>query len=202
MIVDDVNRETARRLAEQFQFEIGSALSLNDVLSEGLRADVLYRVKSEISSKEKLQRRQIPGQVGKLNDFLGLRVLLTHWDQLDEALSFIRKWASERGLSELKFGDWSKDRHLRPYRSVHIDFDLPEVVATGANVMLGMEIQITTHISRLIADISHDLVYKHGKLPYRDEEQQRLLSLISSQSAALEDTIAQLFRLERGGRLR
>ncbi|WP_074067909.1 hypothetical protein [Rhizobium gallicum] len=197
MIVDLPNRESARVIAEEFRSEAMHALLANERLGEGVEPQVLLRLKTEQSAEEKLKRKRKKYEPLNLNDFVGLRILVCNSDQLDEACQVVRKVAHANGLTELKVDDASDGQRSLPYRSIHADFNLPEIQSTDPKVVLGIEVQITTYVGRLIAEISHTLVYKHGGLSYRDKEQERLISLMSRQSSLLENTIAELFRKER-----
>jgi len=197
MIVDEDNRKHAKSIATRFQRALQEALVSNRTLKEGILPSVIYRIKDERSSAGKLERRYEHGLNQNLNDFIGFRILLCHRDQINPAVAIVRKWAAVRNLTELHFDDPSTDLSKRPYRSTHIDFDLPGIYSVDCRTSLGVEVQITTHFSNAISEISHSVAYEHGKTSHKNASQVDLLNLLYSQTDAIERAVSYLFGVER-----
>jgi ppGpp synthetase/RelA/SpoT-type nucleotidyltranferase len=113
------------------------------------------RVKSAAAVAAK--RKRVPH--GRINDFVGLRVIVDHAGDLAKAHGAAVLAGTELGLRVEKVEDRFEKPGHGGYRAVHIDFEFN----APPHAEIGVEVQITTAAIAAVSRVSHEVLYsRHG----------------------------------------
>ncbi len=123
---------------------------------EKLYEHLTYRIKSDESTREKLERKGIPvteeNALKSVKDVIGIRVVCLFLKDVYENVSIIREFP---GITVVKEKDYIKDEKPNGYRSYHmiVRFDDPKKEFYA-------EIQLRTIAMDTWAALEHELKYK------------------------------------------
>lgn len=163
--------------------------------NEGPSGNVMWRIKSERSIADKLAARSRlhGGAQSRINDFVGIRLVLPHRGLMQLAVAFIRQWAADSGFSESEYFDGFSSNSDRNYRSIHVDFDLNSTLSTIVGLDLGLEVQITTYLQHFNSIISHQFSYHHGMAISADADIINKMNNLSKAIAFADEAACEIF---------
>ena len=141
----------------QWRHSLTKALTLAGVYVVSVEG----RVKTEEAIAAKRARRPS----GRINDLLGMRVIVAHRGLVRDAAEKVQQWADQSGLRLAQIDDHFERPGVGGYRALHLDYEIPDPRALGLPEDGGLEIQITTALLAAVARISHDLVYRTRAIP-------------------------------------
>jgi ppGpp synthetase/RelA/SpoT-type nucleotidyltranferase len=154
-------------------------------------------VQSRVKSDEAVRRKRARvGAGGRINDFIGMRVVLAHGGLVEEA---VQRTLVRVSALDLHLVDREARLHTASrggYRALHLDFVLGKPAERGMTPEAGVEIQFTTLILLAHALQSHELVYRSDRGGGGLIEQ---LNELGDRAAQLDQDIAALSRTAAGG---
>lgn len=118
---------------------------------------IAWRIKSEYAVRAKLRRR---GDMGRINDFIGIRILAAHIDLLEKVEQKLSQWESDVGLQRVMRRSLFETPDESGYRAIHLDYRFVAPSTFGLPPTATVEVQLTTWIQHLHGNLSHSLFYK------------------------------------------
>jgi ppGpp synthetase/RelA/SpoT-type nucleotidyltranferase len=129
---------------------------------------VTWRIKSEESIRIKELWSTSRNEKPFVNDYIGIRVRISHVGHIPDALGEIRRWAGEFCLVEQEVEDKYQRTGVGGYRAVHVDYlpldPNPWLLPKEASV----EVQIASWLQSIHGALSHSLIYKAAEYPSAD----------------------------------
>ncbi|ESY77461.1 hypothetical protein X739_33005 [Mesorhizobium sp. LNHC220B00] len=175
--------------------EIDCVASIKRILSsrivrQGSDPLVQSRIKSPISIERKLGRKLKQRDANVfVNDFLGIRIILFHIGQLENAVAAVTEWVEFDGRFEIAdTADYFQHKASGHYRSFHLDLRFKSEPELQNQV--GLELQITTYLRNFQNTITHQLAYHHN-IDHPDIG--NILDRISYDIGRLDDEVSALF---------
>ncbi|MCR5774558.1 MAG: GTP pyrophosphokinase family protein [Lachnospiraceae bacterium] len=167
----------------------------------GLYNHLLYRIKSDASMREKLEKRGLPvtteSALKKVHDALGIRIIAGYVDDIYVMIGHLRSLPSCRVVEEKDYIRNSKPNGYRSYHMI-LEFTVPfEDVSGNDPGHYFAEIQLRTIAMDSWASLEHELKYKHqiGNEKMIVSELKRVADELASCDLSMQ-TIRDLIRQE------
>jgi ppGpp synthetase/RelA/SpoT-type nucleotidyltranferase len=130
-----------------------------------------HGISTRIKTRESLVRKQSRPRTGKsqdtLNDVIGMRLIITHQGLLKEVNRLLPGWAADWELTQVKYDNQFEQPDESGYRALHFDYRLLAQNAWQLPTGMGVELQVTTWLMHLHANVSRELAYPTGQADTR-----------------------------------
>lgn len=152
-------------IAQAQRFADSAVVEMRDRLTAlfPVAVDHRHAVSTRIKSRESLIRKQSNPHTGRsqdaLNDVIGMRLIVTHQGLLKEVNLLLPGWAADWELTQVKCDNRFEQPDESGYRALHFDYQPLPDNAWQLPTWMGVEVQITTWLMRLHANVSRELAY-------------------------------------------
>jgi ppGpp synthetase/RelA/SpoT-type nucleotidyltranferase len=184
------------QIARAQRFADGALAELRDRLTALFPAAVdrshgiSARIKTEESLVRKLSIPRTDDSGDALNDVIGMRLIVAHQGLLKEVTQLLPGWAADWQLAQVKWDDRCQQPDESGYRALHVDYRPLTDNTWQLPTSMGVELQITTWLMHLHANVSRELAYP---TPQADAVTLKTLRAMAARLHVLDEEIERTF---------